>query len=110
MTQVASVAEQLESEKQVLQQIASVELDEDAKCRAMRVHWGDDKVINLEDVEEDDDFSDFDDAVDELEDENNDFTKKLNAARFNYPQVSSFMHLTRGKFKSDISQNPLHFY
>ncbi|KAE9556290.1 hypothetical protein FO519_000473 [Halicephalobus sp. NKZ332] len=86
MTQVASAAEQQESGKQVLQQITSVELDEDSKCRAMRVHWGDDKIVSLEDVEEEDDFSEFDNAVDDLEDESNDFTKKLNAARLSYPQ------------------------
>lgn len=56
------------------------------KSKEIHVHWGENNEIKLE---EDEDCSDYDDIVDELEEESGDFTKKLNAARMSYPQVNA---------------------
>uniref|UniRef100_A0A914Z7C6 Uncharacterized protein n=1 Tax=Panagrolaimus superbus TaxID=310955 RepID=A0A914Z7C6_9BILA len=64
--------------------------DENVKTRQVRIHWGKNEVYQIEENEDDENWSDFEDIADDLADESGDFTKKLNAARMSYPQVSYF--------------------
>lgn len=64
------------------------DLDDDTvKSRQVRVHWGKNEEIEIEEKDDDENWSDYEDIADELEDETGDFTKKLNAVRLSYPQV-----------------------
>uniref|UniRef100_A0AC34R493 Serine/threonine-protein kinase RIO1 n=2 Tax=Panagrolaimus sp. JU765 TaxID=591449 RepID=A0AC34R493_9BILA len=83
MTQVISSTEIQDGHQEVLDKMDNVDIG--LKTRQLKVHWDDNGIVKVEE-DEDDDWEDFDDAVDELEDADGDFTKKLNATRMSYPQ------------------------
>jgi RIO kinase 1 len=64
----------------------STKNEEVCKTRQVKIHWGENEVYEIEENDDDENWSEFEDIADDLEDESGDFTKKLNAARMSYPQ------------------------
>jgi RIO kinase 1 len=62
------------------------EEEDEGKTRQVRIHWGKNEVFEIEENDDEDDWSEYEDIAADLGDETGDFTKKLNAARMSYPQ------------------------